>query len=174
MSIREAILGGGTPRPRPPEPDARRSRRRGERERGAVAVEAAFILSVVLIPLLLGVITYGMYFWRAQTAQPLASRLPLVNIVGTFNCAQLIDRIKTTVQNALPEVSGLLDGVVPLEDIGVRVIEVLPTIGVVVEVSVTVGGADALGGLLPLPNGGVLVSEATYRLENIKLTTAGC
>lgn len=173
MSIREAIIGGGAPRPRPPAPDARRHRR-GERERGAVAVEAAFILSVVLIPLLLGVITYGMYFWRAQAAEPLASRLPLVNIVGTFNCAQLVDRIKTTVQNALPEVSGLIDGVLPLEDIGVRVIEVLPTIGVVVEVSIKVGGTDALSGLLPLPNGGALLSEATYRLENIKLTTAGC
>lgn len=174
MSTREAILGGGTPRPRPPEPEARRSRRRGERERGAVAVEAAFILSVVLIPLLLGVITFGMYFWRAQSAQPLASRLPLVNIVGTFNCAELIDRIKTTVQNALPSVTGLIDGVLPLEDIGVQVIEVLPTVGVVVEVSITVQGAGALGGLVPLPNGGALVSEATYRLENIKLTTAGC
>lgn len=174
MSTSEAIIGGGAPQPRPPAPGARRSRRRGERERGAVAVEAAFILSVVLIPLLLGVINYGMYFWRAQAAEPLASRLPLVNIVGTFNCAELIDRIKTTVQNALPEVSGLIDGLLPLEDIGVRVIDVLPTIGVVVEVSITVGGTDALSGLLPLPNGGALVSEATYRLENIKLTTAGC
>lgn len=174
MSIREAIIGGGAPRPRPPAPDGRSGRRRGERERGAVAVEAAFILSVVLIPLLLGVINYGMYFWRAQAAEPLASRLPLVNIVGTFNCAELVDRIKTTVQNALPSVSGLIDGVLPLEDIGVRVIEVLPTVGVVVEVSITVGGTDALASLLPLPNGGALVSEATYRLENIKLTTAGC
>lgn len=173
MTTSGAIIGGGAPRPRPPAPSARRHRR-GERERGAVAVEAAFILSVVLIPLLLGVITYGMYFWRAQAAEPLASRLPLVNIVGTFNCAQLVDRIKTTVQNALPEVSGLIDGVVPLENIGVRVIEVLPTVGVVVEVSIKVGGTDALSGLLPLPNGGALVSEATYRLENIKLTTAGC
>lgn len=173
MSTSAAIIGGGAPRPRPPAPQERR-RRRGERERGAVAVEAAFILSVVLIPLLLGVITYGMYFWRAQAAQPLASRLPLVDIVGTFNCAELVDRIKTTVQNALPEVSGLIDGVLPLEDIGVRVIEVLPTIGVVVEVSITVGGTDSLTELLPLPNDGALVSEATYRLENIKLTTAGC
>ena len=160
---RGAILGRGS-----------RRDRRDKDERGAVAVETGFILSVVLIPLLLGVITYGMYFWRAQSAEPLASRLPLVNIVGTFNCAQLIDRIKTTVQNALPEVSGLVGDEIPLTAIGVRVIEVLPTIGVVVEVSIKVSGGDVLGGLLPLPNGGALVSEATYRLENIKLTTAGC
>ena len=160
MRARGAILGRGT--------------RRATGERGAVAVETGFILSVVLIPLLLGVITYGMYFWRAQTAEPLASRLPLVNIVGTFNCAELIDRIKTTVQNALPEINGLVGDEIPLTDIGVRVIDVLPTIGVVVEVSITVGGAGSLGGLLPLPNGGALVSEATYRLENIKLTSAGC
>ena len=161
MRARGAILGRGT--------------RRETNERGAVAVETGFILSFLLVPLLLGVITYGMYFWRAQSAEPLASRLlPLENIVGTFNCAELIDRIKTTVQNALPEVAGLVGDEIPLSDIGVRVVDVLPTIGVVVEVSITVGGADSLGGLLPLPNGGALVSEATYRLENIKLTTAGC
>jgi hypothetical protein len=146
----------------------------GRSERGAVAVEAALFLSVVLIPLLLGVITYGMYFWKAQQAEPLAQRLPLNNIVGQFNCAQLVDRVKTTVQSALPSVSGLFGNQLPLTDIGVTVINVLPTVGVDVSVSIRIDGAGQLGGLLPLPNGGDIISEATYRLDNVTLTTAGC
>ncbi len=149
--------------------------RRGER--GAVAVEAALFLTFLVVPLLLGVLTYGMYFWKAQKVQPLSARLPLDSIVGTFNCAELVDRIKTTVQNALPEVTGLFAGTLPLDDIGVTVVDVLPTVGVVVDLSIHIPALDSLGGLgnlLPLPNGGDLVSEATYRLDNIKLTTAGC
>jgi hypothetical protein len=143
-------------------------------ERGAVAVEAALFLSVVLIPLLLGVVTYGMYFWKAQQVAPLSQRLPLDSIVGQFNCAQLVDRVKTTVQNALPAVSNLFGDQLPLTAIGVTVIDVLPTIGVDLSVSITLNGASDLGGLLPLPNGGNIVSEATYRLDNVQLTTAGC
>ena len=146
----------------------------GRGERGAVAVEAALFLSVVLIPLLLGVITYGMYFWKAQQAEPLSQRLPLNSIVGQFNCAQLVDRVKTTVQSALPSVSGLFGDQLPLTAIGVTVINVLPTVGVDISVSITIDGTGALGGLLPLPNGGDIISEATYRLDNVTLTTAGC
>lgn len=145
-----------------------------ENERGAVAVEAAIFLTVVLIPLLLGVITYGMYFWKAQQAQPLATQLPLQSIVGQFNCAQLVDRVKTTVQNALPSISGLFGDQLPLTAIGVTVVNVLPTVGADVSISITLPGASTLGGLLPLPNGGNVVSEATYRLDNVTLTTAGC
>jgi hypothetical protein len=143
-------------------------------ERGVVAVEAAFILSVVLMPLLLGVITYGSYFWQAQRAEPLATRLPLQNIVGLFNCAELVDKVKTTVQNALPTISGLAGDELPLTAIGVKVLNVLPTIGVDVEVSISIPAVNQLGGLLPLPNGGSLVSEATYRLANVQLTTVSC
>lgn len=174
MSTSEAIIGGGAPRPQPPAPDARCRRRRGERERGAVAVEAAIFISVVLIPLLLGVITYGSYFWQAQRVQPLTARLPIESIVGEFNCAQLVDRVKTTVQNALPTVYSLLGDDVPLDAIGVDVVNVLPSIGVDITVSITLPAVNQLGGFLPLPNGGDLVTEATYRLDNVKLTTAGC
>jgi hypothetical protein len=153
------------PRPRLP---------RGEGERGAIAIEAAVILSVVLMPLLLGVLTYGSYFWQAQKAQPLAAQLPMDSIVGQFNCAQLVDRVKTTVQNALPSVTNLYTGQLPLDDIGVRVVNVLPTVGVDVVVSISVPAATQLGGLLPLPNDGKLLTEATYRLDNVQLTTAGC
>lgn len=143
-------------------------------EQGAVTVEAALLLSVLLLPLLIGVVSFGMYFWKAQQVAPLSQRLPLDSIVGQFNCAQLVDRVKTTVQNALPAVSGLFDNQIPLDAIGVTVLDVLPTIGADVSISITLPGTSTLGGLIPLPNGGNLISEATYRLDNVELTTAGC
>jgi hypothetical protein len=168
VSRQDAILGGGSRRPRPPAPDGRRT------QRGSVAVEAGLFISFVLAPLLLGVLTYGSYFWQAQKVEPLSSRLPLQDIVGTFNCAQLIDRVKTTVKNALPSVTGLVDSDLPLTAIGVTVIDAVPTVGVDVTVSIRLQSSFDLGGLVPLPNGGALLSEATYRLDNVKLTTAGC
>ena len=168
VSRRDLILGGGSRRPRPPAPEARRS------ERGAAAVEAGLIISFLLIPLVLGIITYGSYFWQAQKVEPLSSRLPLQDIVGTFNCAQLIDRVKTTVQNAIPEITGLVGSDLPLSAIGVTAIKALPTVGVDVTVSISLQSSFDLGGLIPLPNGGQILSEATYRLDNVKLTTAGC
>jgi hypothetical protein len=152
----------------------RRTTGRRHGDHGAVAVEAALFLSVVLIPLVLGVITYGMYFWRAQQSEPLSQRLPLQSIVGQFNCAELVDRVKTTVQNALPSVTGLAAGTVPLTDIAVYGIQAVPTIGADVTVSIRLPGVSNLGGLLPLPNGGDIISEATYRLDNVQLSTAGC
>lgn len=146
--------------------------RRGEQ--GAVTVEAALFLSVVLLPLLIGVVSFGMYFWKAQQVAPLSQRLPLDSIVGQFDCSQLVDRVKTTVQNALPGLSDLFGGQIPLSAIGVKVIDVLPTIGADVSISITLDGVSNLGGLLPLPNAGDIVSEATYRLDNVQLTTAGC
>jgi hypothetical protein len=151
-----------------------RAARGRETERGAAAVEAALVISFFLVPLVLGILTYGNYFWQAQKVQPLSSRLPLQNIVGTFNCAELVDRVKTTVKNALPSVAGLVDTNLPLSAIGVTIVDVLPTVGVDVKVSIGLQTSFDLGGLIPLPNGGALLSEATYRLDNVKLTTAGC
>jgi hypothetical protein len=162
------MLGGGSRRLRPPAPE------RSRRERGSVAVEAGLFISFVIAPLLLGVLTYGSYFWQAQKVGPLTSRLPLEDIVGTFNCAQLIDRVKTTVKSALPSITGLVGSDLPLTAIGVTVVDVLPTVGVDITVSLQLQSSFDLGGLVPLPNGGALLSEATYRLDNVKLTTAGC
>jgi hypothetical protein len=146
----------------------------GRSERGAAAVEAGLVISLFLIPLVLGIITYGSYFWQAQKVEPLTSRLPLQNIVGTFNCNELIDRIKTTVKSALPSITGLVGTDLPLSAIGVSAIRALPTVGVDVTVSLGLHSPFDLNGLIPLPNGGQLLSEATYRLDNVKLTTAGC
>lgn len=147
-------------------------RRRATGERGAIAVEAAVLIGFVLIPLMLGVISYGSYFWQAQRVSPLASRLPLDGIVGQFTCAELVDRVKTTVQSALPQIDGLT-GPLPLSSIGVQVVDVLPTIGVDIKVSISVPLTGSLS-LFPLPGGGNLLSDASYRLDNVQVSTTSC
>jgi hypothetical protein len=141
-------------------------------ERGAAAVEAALVCSFVLIPLLLGVLLYGSWFWQAQKVDPLASRLPVDGVSGTFSCAELVDQVRTTVANALTADS--LGVSVPAEAIAVEVVNVLPDVGAYVHVTIDVPASEQLGGLLPLPNGGSLVSEATYRLNDVVVTTSSC
>jgi len=74
------------------------SRPRGAaRERGAAAVEAALICSALLIPLLLGVITWGDYFFRAQRVDTLAPGVPVGGVAGEFTCQGLKDTVAATV-----------------------------------------------------------------------------
>ena len=44
-------------------------------ERGVAAVEAGLV-TTVLMPLLVGVLVWGNYFWHAQKVEPYAARLP--------------------------------------------------------------------------------------------------
>lgn len=141
-------------------------------ERGAAAVEAALVCSFVLMPLLLGVLLYGSWFWQAQKVDPLASRLPVDGISGTFSCEELVNQVRTTVANALS--SDSLGVSVPAEAIAVEVVNVLPDVGAYVHVTINVPASEQFGGLLPLPNGGSLVSEATYRLNDVVVTTSSC
>lgn len=127
----------------------------------------------LLMPLLVGILYYGNYFWQAQKVDPLAARLPMDGVVGTFSCEQLVDRVKDTVLANLSAIDGSL-GDLGLADVAVRVVDVLPTVGALVTVSVRVPVADQLTDLLPLPGAGSTVSEATYRLDNVVLTTTSC
>jgi hypothetical protein len=137
-------------------------------------VEAALLICMFLLPLLLGTINYGNFFWQAQKASPLASRLPLDKIVGTFTCPQLVTEVKQTVLDELPGVSGTLDDDLHDADVRVEVVRVLPTIGAELEVVVQLPATDLLNGLIPLPNGGALASEASYLLQNVVVTTGVC
>ena len=149
-------------------------RRRGARaDDGAAAVEAALVLSFFLVPLLLGVLYWGQYFWKAQAADELSPRIPSGAIVGKFTCDELVARVKDTVVGILPGTTESL-GLDPVSDITVRVVEVLPTVGAIVTVSVSVPLVDQVASFLPLPNEGRLVSEFTIRLDNVVVTTEVC
>ncbi len=54
------------------------------------------------------------------------------------------------------------------------VVRVLPDLGADVQLSVRIPVAEQLSSLIPLPNAGAVVQEATQRLSNVKVTTSSC
>jgi hypothetical protein len=64
-------------------------------QRGAAAVEAAFVVSFFLAPVLVGVVTVGEQLWHAQRQSPYEARTVASEVVGRFTCAQLVDRVKS-------------------------------------------------------------------------------
>ena len=147
----------------------RRNRVRARTETGAAAVEAGLV-TTFLMPLVVGVLFYGNWFWHQQDNPVHDLRVPQAQVVGLFTCAQLVDRVKqTVVANA-----GVLDLVEPLElsDVAVDIVEVLPTVGAVVNVSIVVESDTNFDEFLP--NEGDVVSELTMRLEHVSLTTETC
>lgn len=150
------------------------SRQRHSRsDDGAAAVEAALVIGLFLMPLLSGVLVYGDYFWRAQKVGEYAERAPIDGIAGRFEtCGELVDRVRSTVSSAA---ATNLDGTpIPLSDITVHVVELLPSVGAVVEVSVRTDVTSSLSSLFPLPHGGAVLTEMTVRLDDVVVTTSSC
>jgi hypothetical protein len=139
-----------------------RTRAHRRTQRGAAVVEAALVISFVLIPLLVGVLTLGERLWKAQKTDPYDARIAPTQIVGYFTCEELVDRVKTTVVDN----SASLDTPVDVSWVAVEVVEIVPTVGVLVEVSITVPPATE--------GGSPLVTEATSRLEHVSVSTESC
>jgi hypothetical protein len=138
---------------------ARARRQRLRDQRGAVVVEAALVITFFLLPMLLGVLTFGERLWHLQKHDPYEPRIYASQVVGVFDCAGLLDRVKNTVVN---NISGLG---VPIDPswVSVAVVEVDPT-GVLVSVTVSV----------PEGSGGPMTLRSATRLENVDLTSVAC
>lgn len=137
---------------------------------GAAAVEAALVLCFFLLPLLVGLVQVGQFLWEAQRVAPYPPRSTEGQVVGRFTCAELVDRVKTTVAGAMTSAVTATSAPVALSDISVKVLQVLPTVGAVVEVRVQVPVTGFLGSLV----GGNVVQESTMRLERVQVTTESC
>lgn len=145
----------------------RRPRRRDD---GAVAVESALVLSFILAPLMLGVLTYGYYFWQAQRVPLLDPNIDQSGLVGEICESQLVGRVLDTVRTAVENVDDANALPVPVNGITATVLDFVPgTLGVDVRVSITTN----LGSVLPLPNGGNVTNDVLLRLQNVKVKT-GC
>lgn len=131
------------------------------------------MLPLILLPLLSGVLYYGNVIWSMQAAEGTAARLPLAGITGDFTCLELVTRVKSTVLATLPGLDDSLAGL-GVDDIGVEVLKPIPEVGAVLTISVDVPIVDGIGNLLPLPSVTSVVSEATYRLDNVRVTTDVC
>ncbi len=150
----------------------RRTRGAVRSERGVAAVEAGLV-TTFLMPLLLGVLFYGNYFWQAQRTGPYDPRLPEGAVVGyQLTCQQVEDLVK---QAVVDQSSTLGDAYAPGLDLGqvsAQVVEVLPDFSVVVHISVRVQVADQFTSLLP--DGGAVVNDVTQRLSGVTVDSAVC
>lgn len=140
----------------------RAARVRPRDQRGAAVVEAALVISFLLVPILVGVIKFGFLIWDQQKQPPYDARLAPSEIIGRFDCAELVDRVKRTVVGN----SAALDAPLQAESVAVQVVEATPTVGVLVEVRVHVPAAYGTGN--------PLVTEAASRLSHVTLTTETC
>jgi hypothetical protein len=148
-----------------------RSRRRDDD--GAAAVESALVLSVVLAPLLMGILTYGYYFWQAQKVPLLDPNIDQAGIVGELCEGELLTRVRAAALTAVTAVDDTGALPVTLGDITATVVSVVPDgLGVNVTVSVTTSIGE--GSFLPLPNDGNVTKDVLMRLQNVTITTSGC
>jgi hypothetical protein len=154
---------------------ARRVLRRALRrtQRGAAAVEAAILVPFLLAPLLAGILFYGNYFWQAQKVGDLdVSGVPAGAVSGTYSCPQLLDRVKDLLAGNLAALATELGVPASAVRLTTDVVHVLPTIGVDLQLSVTIDASKLFGVLsLPAPP---LVQSLTQRLQNVKITTESC
>jgi Flp pilus assembly protein TadG len=80
-------------------------RRRARTDRGAAAVEFAFIC-IIFLTLVFGIIQYSMYFWSAQSATAAAREAARRAAVGDQNCSELVTAATSNVKLA---VTGTVD-----------------------------------------------------------------
>jgi hypothetical protein len=141
-------------------------------ERGAAAVEAGLV-TTFLMPLMLGVFVWGNWFWQAQFAPPAAVRLPQGSVVGyNLTCSEVVALVK---QAVVDQSTALGDAYAPrigLDQVAVKVVEVLPDLSAVVQIGVSVPVDSAFTSWLP--NDGAIVTDSTMRLQNVTVSTSVC
>jgi len=125
-------------------------------------VEAALVISFLLFPILVGVVKFGFLIWDQQKQPPYDARIAPSEIIGRFDCAQLVDRVKTTVVNNV----AALDTPLSADSVVVDVVEATPSVGVLVEVEIRLPAGSAAGS--------PVVAEAASRLSHVTLTTETC
>jgi TadE-like protein len=140
-------------------------------EQGAVAVEAGLV-TTFMMPLLLGILFAGNFFWHAQKADLYDARIPTGAYAGqTFTCDGLVARVRSDVVALVNSTHGTAPDI-GLDDVTALVVDVVPTVSAVVQVSVTAPPVPGLGSWLP--DGGAVVNETVLRLDDVALTTDTC
>jgi hypothetical protein len=140
-------------------------------ERGVAAVEAGLV-TTVLMPLLLGTLFFGNYFWHAQKAELYDARIPTGAYAGqTFTCDGLVARVKADVVALVDSTNGTAPDI-GLDDVTALVVDVVPNVSAVVQVRVAAPVVSRLGSWLP--DGGAVVNETMLRLDDVAVTTDTC
>jgi Flp pilus assembly protein TadG len=145
--------------------------RRRRAERGAAAVEGALVLGFFVIPMLIGILAYGQYFWQRQKVAGTDLNISTSSVYGLLTCQELSARVVSLVQDAVRNAGFAVDSSTPADQIDVSVLNVVSGVGADVQVTIHVPVANAVAGLLPLPDDGVLVQELLLRVDNVHITT---
>ncbi len=129
-------------------------------EDGAAAVEFALIFSLVLVPLLMGMMQYGWYFYSSQVTSSAARET--VRRLSVGDCQGGSSPTDATAHARRQ--SGFSDLTLTYGSTSSPSSNTLPDVGEVVRVTAS---ADAgLIGFLPVPNGGVVTRTVEARVED--------
>jgi Flp pilus assembly protein TadG len=147
---------------------------RGNHERGAVAVEFALVLPILLI-LVFGLIQYGLYFWSMQGGSSAAREAARRGAVGQLESCDAFrdyvrDRIGVTTQDqasaSITRTYADVDGdPVAVDDVAA---------GDVVTVTVEFEAYDMHFPLIPFINDGIVHQAADSRVESVPTTPESC
>ncbi len=133
--------------------------RRGN-EDGAAAVEFALIFSLVLVPLLMGMLQYGWYFYSSQVTSSAARESARRLTVG--DCQGGTSPTKAT-QFARQQ-SGFSTLSLSYGSTTAPTSNTLPAVGQVLRVTAQVDAS--IIGFLPVPNGGQITRTVDARVED--------
>ena len=143
---------------------------RARTSKGAAAVEAALFVSVVLVPLMLGVFYYGLYFWKLQAVPTLDANVDQAGFVGAFCQTALQDRVESEVLADLADVDQGSGMPVASREVTASVLSSVPgQLGVDVQVTVRVQVMSE-STLIPLPADGSIEHVSWIRLENVTIS----
>jgi Flp pilus assembly protein TadG len=131
---------------------------------GAVALEFGLIFGLILVPLLLGMISYGWYFYVAQTTGAAASHVARRLAVGDcWTGTEAAGYVKAAIASN-PATTTLVKS--PASNSGA-------VIGTT-QLTVTVTSDGDLIGLFPMPNGGTITRSVSTMIEDTVPSGSPC
>jgi Flp pilus assembly protein TadG len=133
------------------------SNRRGRRsEAGAVALEFGLIVGTILIPLILGVIQYGWYFYVAQTTGGATTHITRRMAVGDcWGTGEALAKVKNEVASNQNHTTLTFT---PSTNAGAEIGKT--------QLTVTVTSDGNLIGFVPMPNGGTITRSVSTMIED--------
>jgi Flp pilus assembly protein TadG len=128
---------------------------------GAAALEFGLIVGTVLIPLVLGIIQYGWYFYVAQTTGGAATHVARRMAVGDcWGSGQALSFVQNEVASA--QATFAVDVSPPAPTSTTNTTAVIGS----TQLTVTVTSKGDLVGFLPMPNGGTVSRTVRTMIED--------
>jgi Flp pilus assembly protein TadG len=141
---------------------ANRSRKRRS-ESGASALEFGLIVGTILIPLLLGVVQYGWYFYVSQTTGAAATHVARRMAVGDcWGTNQALNFVKSEVASNPNQTTFAIAVSPPAPTATTNTTAVIGA----TQMTVTVTADGDLIGFIPMPNNGTITRSVKTMIED--------